>query len=197
MFMQEQCTCINIISLYNLSVSNMKCESAPKINPDGEMVISSVYASYMRHLLGGDYSDCIKIVKELVASQVDFRDIYTKLFQRSLYEVGELWEKNEIPVAHEHMVTALTELLLTVLHPHIFRGQRCGKKALVACAAEGTHRIGAKMVTDIFELHGWDAVFVPTPVSIEGILLLLDKHCPDMLGLSLTHNFHLPFIVTY
>lgn len=39
--------------------------------------------------------------------------MYQDLVQRSLYEVGELWERGHVSVATEHLATAITESLLT------------------------------------------------------------------------------------
>ena len=42
-------------------------------------------------------------------------DIYRDVFQDALYEIGTLWETNQISVAEEHMGTAITQYVMSNL----------------------------------------------------------------------------------
>jgi MerR family transcriptional regulator, light-induced transcriptional regulator len=152
----------------------------------------TVYATYVDRLLAGDRAFCANTVRELLDKQVGVPDIYVELFQRSLYDVGALWEHNKISVAIEHMATAITESLLTLVYPILFRAERVKKKAVIACVANEYHQVGAKMVADIFELHGWDSFFLGANTPVKDLIDLLSQTTPDTLGLSLSVYFNLP-----
>lgn len=151
-----------------------------------------LYNTYLAALLKGDRAQCHAIIQDLVARDVDIRDIFLNYFQRSLYQVGELWEINKISVATEHLATAITEGLLALVYPKLFSAEHTGKKAIVSCAVNEYHQIGGKMVADIFELNGWDSRFLGASTPQDDLLKFIHETQPDVLALSLSIYSNLP-----
>lgn len=150
------------------------------------MLEEGLYAKYLSALLAGKRSECRQIVQNLLDADIDIKELYTDLFQRSMYRVGELWENNRITVANEHLATSITESLLNLAYPFIFAGARIGKKALISCSANEFHQIGGKMVADIFELNGWDGHFLGANSPPEDMVRFIQEVQPDVVGLSLS-----------
>lgn len=171
---------------HNFSLSPWEIELA--------VLTQEVYYTYLHHLLNGERKACTTIVNNLTASSFPIDQIYVQLFQRSLYEVGELWEKNRISVATEHLATALTEMLMIRLQQQLFAIARNGRKAVIASVANEYHQVGAKMVADIFEWQGWDAYYLGANTPPDELIRFLDKHRPDLLGLSLSLYFNMPLL---
>ncbi len=155
------------------------------------MIQTNLYENYLSSLLRGDKVACLNIVTTLLDNKIAIRELYTDLFQKSLYSVGELWEKNEISVAREHLATAITESMLSVVYPHLFTGIQSDKKAIISCTANEYHQLGGKMVADIFELHGWDAHFLGANTPVNELLKFIDETQPDLIGLSLAVYFNI------
>lgn len=151
----------------------------------------SLYQNYFSHLIKGEKNRCKQIVEELSLKNTAVERIYTDLFQRSLYQVGEYWELNRISVATEHMATAITENMMIQLQPRLFTTERTGKKAVVACVANEYHQVGAKMIADIFEMNGWDGYFIGANTPTEELIRFLETQQPDMIALSLSLYFNL------
>jgi methanogenic corrinoid protein MtbC1 len=156
------------------------------------MIENDTYNNYFNSLIKGAKYDCVAIFDEVVKSNVPVEKIYTQLFQRSLYQVGEYWEMNRISVATEHMATAITENLMIKLQPELFSTERTGKKAVIACVANEYHQVGGKMVADIFEMYGWDGYFVGANTPNAELLRFIESKNPDLLGLSLSIYSNLP-----
>lgn len=155
------------------------------------MIQTNLYENYLSSLLRGDKVACLNIVTTLLDNKIAIRELYTDLFQKSLYSVGELWEKNEISVAREHLATAITESMLSVVYPHLFTGIQSDKKVIISCTANEHHQLGGKMVADIFELHGWDAHFLGANTPVNELLKFIDETQPDLIGLSLAVYFNI------
>ncbi len=153
---------------------------------------NELYQTYLASLLTGDKKACLNIVTTLLEDKIEIRQLYTDLFQKSMYRVGELWERNEISVAREHLATMITENMLSVTYPHLFTGLQSAKKAIISCTANEYHQLGGKMVADIFELHGWDAHFLGANTPVEELLKFIDEIQPDLIGLSLAVYFNIP-----
>lgn len=150
------------------------------------MIEESLYAKYLDALLAGNRKECHHIVQELLEAKVDIKDLYTGLFQRGMYEVGELWERNTITVAREHLATAITESLLNLAYPSVFSVERVGKKAIISCVANEFHQVGGKIVADTFELSGWDGIFLGANTPEEDLMQHIQEENPVFIGLSLS-----------
>jgi MerR family transcriptional regulator, light-induced transcriptional regulator len=156
------------------------------------MIEHETYNSYFNSLIQGDKQKCAAIFDEVLDRNVPVEKIYSDLFQRSLYQVGEYWEMNKISVATEHMANAITENLMIRLQPQLFSTERTGQKAVIACVANEHHQVGAKMVADIFEMNGWDGYFIGSNTPTTELIRFIEGKKPDLLGLSLSIYYNLP-----
>lgn len=166
-----------------------------KVKMKETMITDEIYSDYFQALLAGEKGKCIETVNGLLEKGITLYDLYIHLFERSMYRVGELWEQNRISVAVEHLATAITESLLTLVYPLIFSAEHVGRKAVVACVAGEYHQLGGKMAADIFELNGWDGYFLGANTPPEELLKLIQEKKPDILGLSLSIYFNMEYLL--
>jgi methanogenic corrinoid protein MtbC1 len=113
-------------------------------------------------------------------------DLYVELVQAALHEIGRRWERNEISVADEHMATAMAQYVLAHVYERLPIPSPTKGRMLVAGVAGELHQLGANIVADVLEAHGWDVRFLGTNVPTSSILRAIEQHRPDVLGLSLT-----------
>ena len=110
------------------------------------MITETLYRKYLTLLLDGNRRECARIVQQLLDRDIDIQTLYNDLFQKSMYEVGRLWEFNRISVAKEHLVTAITEGLLNLVYPRLFEkvpvDSQNEKKVVISCAANEFHQVG-------------------------------------------------------
>ncbi|MFO7840391.1 MAG: cobalamin-dependent protein [Desulfosalsimonadaceae bacterium] len=160
------------------------------------MITEELYSRYLDLLLKGDRAECTRIVQDLLDKGIEIHVLYQDLFRESLYRVGELWEHNRITVAREHLATAITEGLLNLVYPRLFKKESRvqAKKAVISCAANEYHQIGGKMVADVFEMQGWDAHFLGANTPVADMLAHIQEVKPDLVGLSLAVSFNVPHL---
>jgi len=137
------------------------------------------YQTYLSSLLAGDRRNCSIIVDQLIDINADIRDIYINLFQKSMYKIGNLWEFNKISVAVEHLATSITLNMLN-------------KSVVISCVEGEYHQIGSQLITDIFEVNGWDSYYLGTNTPIDDLLLFVKEKQPDLVGLSLAIYYNMP-----
>jgi hemerythrin-like metal-binding protein len=152
--------------------------------------VEQSFTAYMDRLLLGDRRGCRVIVQGLLAEGISFKDLYVNLFQRAMYRTGELWMTNQISVAAEHLATSVTLDMMTLVHPTLLDSPRKGRSAVVTCVGSELHQMGAHMVADTLELHGWDSYFLGANTPVEGLLELLEEKQPDVLCLSVSLSSH-------
>jgi methanogenic corrinoid protein MtbC1 len=155
------------------------------------MIHQELYDNYFNALLRGDRKTCSNIVTELIEDKIEIKVIYEDLFQKSMYDVGDLWERNKITVAVEHLCTATTETLMNLIYPHLFSVQKLNKKALVTCTPGEFHQIGAKMVADFFELNSWNSYFLGANTPSKDFLNYIAEIKPDVIVISTSISFNL------
>jgi methanogenic corrinoid protein MtbC1 len=142
--------------------------------------------TYLEYLLQGMRQEARLLISELIQEGVGIKEIYEYIFQVSQYEVGRLWQCNKITVAHEHYCTAATQQIMSGLYHHIFSAKRKGK-TLVACSISGElHELGIRMVTDFFEMEGWDTYYLGANMPDEQLQEALMEYKADVLALSVT-----------
>lgn len=149
------------------------------------------YPRYLAGLLAGDTAACAAIAQAWLDAAVPLPRLYEDLIQRALYEVGLLWERGRISVADEHLASAISESVMALAYPRLFSLPRGNRSALITCAANEHHQIGARMVADLFEMRGWRGFFLGANAPYRDVLDLITARRPDVACLSLTVYFNL------
>ena len=80
------------------------------------MIDDKTYSDYLKALIAGQRKSCARIVETHIEDGISIPDLYAHLFQRSMVEVGERWERHELSVAVEHLATSITESLMTLTY---------------------------------------------------------------------------------
>lgn len=146
----------------------------------------SKFYAYLSALLEGNRDECFLIAKSLIDENYSVIDVYSDLFQKSLYRVGELWDLGKISVAEEHLVTQITEEILSKINPYFKKNEKKGLSVIVSSVAKEFHQIGARMVSDIFEVNGWTSFFLGSNTPINDLLKIIELKKPNAVALSLT-----------
>ena len=63
-------------------------------------------------------------------------------------------------MAQEHYCTAATQLIMSQLYPYIFTTGKNGRVLVGTCVSGDLHEIGVRMVSDFFEMEGWDTFYL-------------------------------------
>jgi len=146
-------------------------------------------------LLKGDRQGAANVVNGLLENGEEVQHIYENTIKPAMYRVGEMWERGEISVASEHLASAIVESILGQLYYKIISGTGTGNKKVVISTVENeAHQIGAKMVSDVFELHGWNSHFLGANTPVEELLKYIEMVRPDILSLSMSIDSHLDYL---
>lgn len=158
-------------------------------------VPEEVYRAYLCALLAHDRLQCRASFQQWLDADAGLRSTYEDLVRRSLYEVGDLWERGRISVASEHLITAISEGLLNLTYPRLFAQPRNGKSAVITCVPNEYHQIGGKMVADVFELNGWRGYFLGANTPVGETITLIREKRPDVAALSVATSFGLAEVI--
>ncbi|MDZ7659294.1 cobalamin B12-binding domain-containing protein [Fodinibius sp.] len=146
---------------------------------------------YLDLLLSGNRKEAAQLIKTLVDDGTSIKDIYEHIFQKTQYEVGALWQTNQITVAHEHYCTAATQLIMSQLYPQIFAMEKSDKRLVACSVANELHEIGIRMVTDFFEMEGWETHYLGANMPDTHLMQSIKENDPDVLAISVTLPLHI------
>jgi len=121
--------------------------------------------------------------------------LYQRLYQPTLYQVGELWAANQLSVASEHMATAIVESLMNQAYAYLPCKRRCGRRALLATVEDELHQVGLKMAADVFEMHGWDLHKLAAGSSTDALIDAIRREHPHLVGLSCSVLSHVDMLL--
>jgi methanogenic corrinoid protein MtbC1 len=159
-----------------------------------EMALSSKV--YLQAALQGDRRAATYIALDALQRVTDVVDLYVDLFQATQYELGRMWQENQITVAEEHMATAITQYVMGQIYSR-FDGRDRNRGRLVITGIEGElHQVGANMVADVLEARGWNVRFLGTNAPQEGVLQAIEEHKADAVGISATMLLSIPKTVS-
>ncbi len=132
-------------------------------------------------------SQALAIVHEVVRQGARVEEVYLDVITPVMRELGRMWHLNQITVGQEHYCTAVAQMVMAQLFPLVFDGDRPAAGRVVAvCVAGELHEIGARMVADLFEMNGWDTVFLGADVPRASIVDTLVETEADVLAISAT-----------
>lgn len=159
---------------------------------EGSDAMAKLRRLYVDAVLQGNRAGANTLVLTAADEGAAIGDIYLNILQPAQYEIGRLWQTGTISVAKEHFCTAVTQEIMARLYPRITPETMIGKKALIACASGELHQIGARMIADLLEIHGWDSIYIGANTPTRSILQAMEEYKPDVVGLSVTLSVHLP-----
>ena len=159
-----------------------------------DSLVQFTHTEFLSALLLGNRSKCSELARNYLNNGVSIEVLYENIIKKALYEVGELWEYNKISVATEHLASAIVERILNEVYIKIISGDKINKTVIVSCVENEFHQIGIKMISDVFEMNGWNAYFLGANTPTSELVSFSKTIKPDVIAISLSIYFHLPIL---
>ncbi len=116
----------------------------------------------------------------------DVAQVYEEVIASAMYEVGRMWQENELSVAREHIATSATAYVMANVYTRCSPAMHGRGNALVSGMPGEMHQLGVQMVSDILDFDGWRTWSLGTDLLRQGILAAIEEHGATVVGLSAT-----------
>lgn len=112
-------------------------------------------------------------------------DVFLKLVQPTMIEIGEQWHSGKISVTAEHFATQFIRRKLSGLFNtyNITDGRGL---VLIGCAPSEQHDLGALMIAVFLVRHGWQVVYLGSEVPLRDLLETVRQLQPDLVCMAAT-----------
>lgn len=158
-------------------------EGSPDARGDS---LSSACRLYLAASVSGRRAHALDVVRGALRAGDSPLDVYIDIFQEALYEVGRRWQDTSLSVAEEHMATATTQFILSVLQEEFVRSGTARGTAVVTGVAGELHVVGASIIANALEADGWDVRFLGTNLPDVGIFSAIDQCGASLVCISVT-----------
>lgn len=148
--------------------------------------------AFTNALRSGDEVAAQRVTSEAQSAGIDSTAIYLKIFAPSMVTIGELWERNELSVAEEHLATEITERLIGQLSPSFSPQEAVGEpgRVVMGCVAGERHVLGLRMLADVFRQQGWRVLYLGADVPNQDWLRLIKRFDANLVAISACAERH-------
>jgi methanogenic corrinoid protein MtbC1 len=156
--------------------------------PENPLPLSGLARRYFEFLKAGNHEAAFREASGALSNGTSISELYLEVFGASLREIGRLWAAGEVQVAEEHHFSEATQLFISRLHPVIESAARPKRylRCVVFAVYGESHVIGARMVSDLLEMDGWDVYHLGGNLSIRHAMRSLMDRPAHLLALSVS-----------
>jgi MerR family transcriptional regulator, light-induced transcriptional regulator len=134
-------------------------------------------------ILKGDVHSVTELYTSSIQSEADSLTFYESVVKPAMYRIGDLWEKNQITVADEHLATAtLKYLLASVYTPYEVTERH--PKGLLFCVEGEQHSLGLELANEIFKEQNWNTRYLGASVPVKDAVTFVKAWKPQVVAIS-------------
>lgn len=142
-------------------------------------------------LIKGNSKEALLFSKSIVHDKESVEAFYTKIVKHSMYEIGLLWEEGLISVAQEHLATSIVMRIMSFLYMNFNFIENTKGIAIVTASFNEYHEVGARMISDLLELDGWNITYLGANIPNEEFMKIIYEEKPDFISISVTMSFNI------
>lgn len=129
---------------------------------------------------------------------MELKDIYLNIIEPVQYEVGRLWQINQISVARGHLCTTISDMIISQFRKEQIKSKKSQNTIISTCIDTEQHELGIKMISNLLINEGWNVFYIGANVPIESILSIIEEQNADLLAISaalITHIYKIKELI--
>ena len=170
------------------AVTESAVDNPPTVEKEFSGPYYSLCTAYLDALMKSNTAEAIAVIQHADQSGLPLEDLFEQVIAPAMHEIGERWHQNKITVDKEHYCTSTTQMVLSLFYPKIFSSSAgsSSRTLITCCVGSELHEMGGRMVSDLFEYHGWDSIYLGAAVPVPSLLHAIDEYSPQLVSLSVT-----------
>lgn len=148
--------------------------------------IREVYKRLIDLLISSKSEQAKSLIKDLTNQGICPIEIIEEVFIPVLEIIGDKWEKNQMDIGEEHLITELIEKLFAYISESQIVEEKLGLNVVFMAPPGEDHIISLKMATEYFKKRGWNLRFVGRSIPVASLIKIIEKGQVDLLVLSST-----------
>ena len=124
------------------------------------------------------------------SERITIPDLYVRVLGPFLAHIGSSWAHGNESVWEEHLASHIVLTIVEALYPTVMRDAAevpaADKTVLLACPPQERHEIGLRMLSDRFELAGWNVTNLGADTPLPDIIAAAQATSADLVALSVS-----------
>ena len=145
---------------------------------------------YLEYALAGHRQRAVSVAVDLLEEGVPKSRILREVLAPAQREAGRRWERGELTVAEEHIISGATHSAVEALATTDALSTTHGLVVAV-CAEHEWHALPALMVVEELRDHGQGVLYLGPSVPPDDLSALFARHDPDAVAISCSVALHL------
>ena len=153
---------------------------------------------FLEYLDAEDKEKCVDfIIKKLDNKEIEVSTLYSQVLEPALNKFYCYVEEEKLCIWKEHVRNSIISTIIEICYSYILKERKdkgikaLNIKVLVGCPSEEYCDMGAKMISDIFTLYGFDSVFIGANTPRTEIRDAINILKPKIIALSITNYYNL------
>lgn len=144
-----------------------------------------------------DKDECVRFaINGLNNNYFTIPELYEGILGPALYAIDECINDDNDCIWREHVKTAIIRTVIESIYPYVIEIKRIitpfNHKVVLACPEKEYHEIGLRMMSDFFELNGYESIFIGSNTPREQVCVAISQNNPKYVAIGIT-DFYLMF----
>ncbi|HAE43909.1 MAG TPA: cobalamin-binding protein [Clostridiales bacterium] len=141
--------------------------------------------------------DCVRFaLNGLNNNDFSIPELYENILGPALYAIDECDNNDNDCIWREHVKTAIVRTIIESIYPYVIEKKRniasLNHKVVLVCPEKEYHEIGLRMMSDFFDLNGYESVFIGSNTPRDQVCVAISQNNPKYVAIGIT-DFYLMF----
>lgn len=147
-----------------------------------------IQQKYISNIMAGNESLAFSELLSCLNRDLELSEIYLKILKPSFDKLDQLVENNKIDFDEIYYFTQKTKEVMAQLKLYFPKNSLANRNTVIAFTLSNeSHDIGLKMISDYFEINGWNTIFLGSKSQISYLLSYLYKYNPQIILISVAN----------
>ena len=148
---------------------------------------------YLQALREGKPSVALAVADEALETGAEIAAIHSHMIDPAMKTIGELWERNAISVADEHLATEISQRVAARVFWRALNGRPRRRERVLMAAVQGEeHVLGLRLAADVLDSAGFDVLYLGANLPVRALLQACRTHRPAVIGLTVSMPLNIP-----
>ena len=149
-------------------------------------------AAFIEAFNEGNKDKCVELALESIEKNFyTVQYLYEEIIKKLLYSIDDC--NDDDCIWNEHVKTSIMRTVIECLYPHIIKLKKKAiplkQTVILTCPENEYHEIGLRMADDLFNILGYETIFIGTNTPKNQVLNAVLKTNPKYLAVSVTDYY--------
>lgn len=161
---------------------------------ESSSIMTFTLEQLIKMLLNDSLKDCLTYIHGWkITYNFTLENTFTKIIIPLLKETGLQWQKGEISISEEHLISAKIREIISLLSSAVYKGEirdaietNDNNVWMGFCAPSDKHDLALFMLSQLVKNRGWKTYFIGSEVPINDVLSTIRKYKPTVVCISIS-----------